>query len=459
MNLIQRFFGKQEPAIDKAQLMEILLAIFSDEPEPVAVEERAIMFDQVAMQVEQWTYAAPDRPWFMTFYLESGQLYGLFNSRGQLFRAGLDVEADGQTLVIGEMEPVIHEFTPVNRSGFTIMRQADGQLRFFMIAGTAIINRCGEIDSTKLYDDMIQRAEETGFYPTLDFYHLGEVDPLFEFGQFDFLGREGVVYVGSGILEADHPLTIATERALKRGDTQWGASIEYYRPEHRGIEYVDLGNGLEVAAYTEGLNTRISLLPENAAAAWFTSITMERAMDEKKLKALRTLFDNEKAYQEFLGKLNNVNTEVRDKGLISREAGEQPVAGEEPNAETPEVTPAATETLVELDDAALDEIVKRAGTAFTEQFAALTATLTKLAEGQQALLANQNGMQERLGALEVDEETKQRTWMQDLPARAQAQTRVTYRPRTERADDAAELSAADQATTVLNSLPKVGFNQ
>ena len=145
-----------------------------------------------------------------------------------------------------------------------------------MIAGTAIINRVGEIDSTKLYDDMIRRADETGFYPKLDFYHLGGIDPQFEFGQFDYLSRDGVVYVGSGLFDDGHPLTRATERALKRDGETWGASIEYYRPQNRGVEYVDLGNGLEIAAYTEGLNTRISLLPEDAAAAWFTSMFMEK---------------------------------------------------------------------------------------------------------------------------------------------------------------------------------------
>ena len=141
------------------------------------------MFDQVAQQLMEWTYAEPGRPYFMTFYLERGQLYGLFNDRGQLSRAALDLDSDGQTLTVGNMEPVIHEFTPISRSGFTTVRQADGRIRFFMIAGTAIINRVGEIDSTKLYDDMIRRADETGFYPKLDFYHLGGIDPQFEFAQ------------------------------------------------------------------------------------------------------------------------------------------------------------------------------------------------------------------------------------------------------------------------------------
>lgn len=434
-----------------------------EQPEPT---ERALMFDQVAQQLMEWTYEEPGRPYFMTFYLEQGALYGLFNDAGQLSRADIDVDSDGQTLTIGNMEPVIHEFTPIARSAFYTVRQADGRTRFFMVAGTAIINRVGEIDSTKLYDDMIRRAEETGYYPKLDFYHLGEIDPLFEFGQFDYLAREGVVYVGSGLFDEGHPLTVATERALKRNAEKWGASIEYYRPQNRGIEYVDLGNGLEIAAYTEGLNTRISLLPEVAAAAWFTSMFMEkRNMDERKLKALRELFEGDEAgFNAFVAKLTNVNKEVRDQGLIFRSA-DQP-AGEQAQTEQPATETPSQDTVIELDDAAIAEIVKVARSQFesevlttvTGNLNTITANLAKLTEGQTALLAAFNGMQERIAVLEQDDEAKQRTWLNDLPAKAQGQTRVTYRPRVERAETGQPLTSADQAATVLNGLPKVGFN-
>ena len=431
--------------------------------------ERALMFDQVAQQLMEWTYAEPGRPYFMTFYLEQGALYGLFNDAGQLSRAAIDVDSDGQTLTIGDMQPVVHEFTPIARSSFYTVRQADGRTRFFMVAGTAIINRVGEIDSTKLYDDMIRRAEETGFYPKLDFYHLGEIDPLFEFGQFDFLGRQGVVYVGSGLFDEGHPLAAAAIRALQSKPEKWGASIEYYRPQNRGVEYIDLGNGLEVAAYTEGLNTRISLLPEKAAASWFTSMYMEKRNMEKAidLKKLRELFEGDEAgFNAFVAKLTNVNKEVRDQGLVFRSA-DQP-AGEQPQTEQPATeAPAHEDTVIELDDAAIAEIVKVARTQFesevlttvTANLNAITGNLAKLTEGQTALLAAFNGMQERIATLEQDDEAKQRTWLNDLPARAQGQTRATYRPRVERAETGKPLTSADQAATVLNGLPKVGFGQ
>ena len=97
-------------------------------------------------------------------------------------------------------------------------------------------------------------------------------------------------------------------------------------------------------------------------------------------------------------------------------------------------------------------------TTVTANLNTVTATLTKLMEGQTALLASFNGMQERINTLEQTDEEKQRTWLNDLPAKVQGQTRVTYRPRVERSETALPRTSADQATTVLNGLPKVGFN-
>ena len=190
-------------------------------------------------------------------------------------------------------------------------------------------------------------------------------------------------------------------------------------------------------------------------------------MDERKLKALRELFEGDEAgFNAFVAKLTNVNKEVRDQGLVFRTADQ---AGEQPQNEQQAVTdaPAQEDTVIELDDAAIAEIVKVARTQFesevlttvTGNLNTITANLAKLTEGQTALLAAFNGMQERIAVLEQGDEEKQRTWLNDLPARAQGQMRVTYRPRVERAETGQPLTSADQAATVLNGLPKVGFGQ
>lgn len=447
------------------------------------IKERALMFDQVAQQISEWSYAESDRPYFTTFFLETGQLYGLFNKRDSLFKAGIDIDTDGETVVLGDMVPVVHEFTPVQRSSFTIMRQADGRVRFFMVAGTAIINRVNEIDSTKLYDDMIQRAEDDKFYPALDFYHLGEVNPRFEFGTFDFLAREGVVYLGSGLFEEDHPLSDATIRAVEAKGDDWGASIEYYRPKNRGIEYVTLRQGLEIAVFTEGLNTRISILPEEDCASWFTGLkTGENIMDAKKKRALKKLFaDDVEGFEEFMEEIEDVNQTVKDKKLISRtsEQGSTslPVGDKQPATPTNVVMPVAPAPPVssapttasseaqpiELDDTVLQEIVKIAKAqtdtevvaTVTRSLETITATLTGITEAQTNLLAAFNGMQERINELEKDEDVKQRKYIEELPSKKTI-NKVTYRPKKDVESEPVALTAAEQASKVLSNIPKAG---
>lgn len=431
-------------------------------------EERSLMFDQVYSKVSQWTYAMPDRPNFSTFFLEGGILFGLFDKMGKLFRASIDVDDDGETLVIGELQPVIHEFTPVTRSSFMVRRQKDGRSRFFMVAATAIINRAGQIDSTLLFDDMIRRADETGFYPKLDWWHCGDVDGLLEYGQFDFLAREGVVYLGSGLLDKDHPLSILTERAVQKYPDKYGASIEYYRPKNRGMEYVPLGNGLEVVAYTEGLNTRISFLPKDYATNWYTGMRMERAMDEIKLRGLRTLFDgDEEEFQAFMSQLTGINREVDKLSLVSRSNTPEPARADAvataPLVRTPTETP-KEDVSIELDDNTLTQLITVLRTQLetgmlktvTDSLSDITATLAQLTTGQTGVLSQVSNIGARVETLERSDEQKQREWKQDIPVRA-GKVNVSYRPSQSAPVVETALTYAEKAAAVLdNKFPKVG---
>lgn len=441
--------------------------------------QRSVMFEQVAHQIEAWTYAEPERPWLSSFYMETGALYGLFNNRGQLFRGRIDVATDGETVTIGELEPVKHEFVPTVRSytpsSFCTVREADGRVRFFMIASTAVVNRVGEIDSTKLYDDMIRRAEETGFYPTLDFWHLGEVHPLFEFGQFDFLARDGVVYIGSGLLTEGHPLALAAEEATRERPQDWGASIEYLRPVDRGIEFVKLGTW-DIPVLTEGLNTRISLLPEYAAASWFTNFALEeRNVDARKLEALKKLFgNNEEKFRAYLVSIEGVNTEVRDSGVVTRDAEKAATTPTEP---APAAETGGVETTVDLDENTIGAFVEIARTQLTASFSAVEKELRDaitmistqvaefntqlgvLAQAQAEALKAQAAINARVQTVEADEAQKQRTWLQDLPSSKMKPTVVTFRPSAQAPAGQPEQRSADQqAASVLAKLPKVGLN-
>ena len=180
---------------------------FKPVAEPVKVEtERVVNLDQIFQQLQLWNMEGGSG-YFINLYIDQGGSFALYNDMGLLYRVPIDI-AEDDTVTMGELEPVIQQFQSVNRTTLTFRQIDKDTVRFYMIAATAIINRSGEIDSTKLFDDFIHRAETTGVYPILDFYHMGEIDPAFEFGKFDFLGREGYVYIGSGLLDMQNPLAL-----------------------------------------------------------------------------------------------------------------------------------------------------------------------------------------------------------------------------------------------------------
>lgn len=436
--------------------------------------ERAITIDRLAAKVYEWSESESEeeRPYLVTFYVDAGLLYGLFNQRGQLLRAPLDIDA-ADVLTVGPLTQVSEQFTPVGRSAFRVMRQADGRMRFFMVAGTAVLNRVGEIDSTELYDDMIARAEATGYYPRLDFYHLGDSDPWFEFGQFDFLMRQGVAYIGSGLLDEDHPLARAFVRSLAHLGSYWGASIEYYPALEDGVEYQQFGK-LEILVAKRGLNTRISVLPESDAASWFTSVaTTRRTMskiDKNKLAAFRSLFGDEpELFDQMIGDVNNTNELVERMKLVFRSAATTPAA-EAPTTETPAdtaapvVTTLETATLeqeIELDDAAVEAITRTAVAQFDAKLDPIATALTGISSMVERMAGQLGGMAERLQALEADDATKRDLWKQDLPAKLSNSTtrKVTFRPRDQRAEDETPATYEKVASNTLAKLPKTNFQQ
>lgn len=419
-------------------------------------EQRAMHLDTLYDQL--WTWASDQlSPYYVAslYVEEDGSLYALFGRDGRLFRA--EVTITDNTVMVGELEEVKQEFEPVDR--FTLRELPDGSVRFFMVAATAVVNRVGEIDSTTLFDNMVRRAEELNFYPRLDVYHLGSLHPIFEFGEFDFLARDGVSYIASGVMEGSHPLTQAILRQYRANPKGLGASIEYY-PFKDTFEDLEIG-GATIRAYLDGVNTRISILFEADAAGWFTSMTtgdldmQQRQLDEATKAKLRKLFgDDEDALNKFLGNVEGISRAVEDLGLIHREGGEQTEDG-------PEATTELTAE-VELTDEVVEVIARRVADIQTEQFTAqlagisgaiekLTAEQAKIT-GELAKLAGvQRGVGERLAAVEQDEDAKRRAWLADVPAKQTM--KVGYRPRTEKPADDTPQTSDDVAEAALSNLP------
>ena len=450
---------------------------------------RAISVDSIFQQLQcammdqhEMGMGMADMGYLVTVFIDSGELYALFNHEGLLQRAKLTL-GDNDTVTLGPMEDVSQQFVPTTRSSVTVKRQADGNYRVFMLAGTALINKVGQIDSTKLYDDMIRRAEDYGYYPAIDFFHLGEDDASCEFGQVDWLGREGVCYLASGVLYKDHPLTEPVVRAINAEPEVWGNSIEYY-PMPDSVDYVEVGK-LEIPVFLEGLNTRISILPSVEAASWFTSVrTEQRAMNEKQKAALKKLL-GEDEFNRRMADVEDVNGVVDKRKLIFRATSvDAPVveaadgAAAEPVA-TPEAVDDKTtvqnedahaEPEIELDEEAVTAIAEAVteSNAFTTLFTALTDKVTALLADIATLQTNLTTAQatvtrstKRLDALEQAEDEHGQVLAADQPRRVtDPKLRMVYRPRQQRAAEEYEYEEVEDSEAVaaatLDRIPKMG---
>lgn len=243
--------------------------------------QRAMSLDNLMQKVYKGLYELEDENdayySMARLMVDEKGLWVVINDHGTLYRTDLAISADG-TVTLGEMIEVKEEYTPVKQNRVFVKRQADGTARFFAIAASAVLNRVNEIDSRKLFDNMVRHAEEAEYYPAIDIHHLGQIDPdTFEIGYADFLARVGVTYITSGILDESKVLGRKMVQKLESDEAkEWGCSIEYFPIEKETIE-LNLGdNGtIPVDVYTDGVNTRISFLPEQRAANWFTQVTLK----------------------------------------------------------------------------------------------------------------------------------------------------------------------------------------
>lgn len=466
MNLLDRIMQTI-----RRSLMAEIAGITPDQPADTDAAEptqRVINVDTLHRQIYEWIDTAMPGMYLAQLYIEDdGTLYALFSRDDRLFRAPITL-SDG-TIQIGELVEVQQEFTPISRSSVTLRELPNGDVRFFLVAATAVVNRVGEIDSTTLFDNMIRRAEELNFYPRLDAYHLGSLDPAFEFGEFDFLARDGVTYIASGVMQGDHPLTQACLRQYRTNPASLGASIEYY-PLVGAFEDFEVG-GATIRTFLDGINTRISILFEEDAASWFTSMRtgdlamQQRQLDDATKAKLRKLFgEDEAAMDKFLGNIEGITRAVDDLGLIARGTD----AGADTGEDDPEAEDNPTNTEIVIDDEAINQIaaavVRQLGDGalktvndqiaeLTKTVNALTADNKKLRSDLSAATSAQRSIVERLDVVEADDDTKRTQWLGDLP-RNQRTVTVTHRPRSvERAADPVAETSDDVANATLAAMP------
>ncbi len=324
--------------------------------------------------------------WLHGVYVEDERIYAVVSQEGRLLRYPIIVLDDVVTL--GEPEAVRLSFVPRTH----VLRAQDGQVRWVSISCTAILNRVGEIDSTRLFDDMIRRAQQTGKWPERQIYHLGA---KFRTGQVDGMWRDGVTLITTGVWD-DTELARAEIAALEREPEAWGESIRY-RP--LAVERVRVDE-VEIPVFTAGEMIEVSLVPRERAAALHTQTKMEgRTMREDILAVLRRLFNgDEKKVEEFAALVDEVNARAAEPGVIARsETVERRVEGTED--ESAEAVPAPAIDVAQILSR-LDQLEQRLGD-LGEQLGGLTERCVRLERSDEEKIA------ERV----ADMSRKQRTMM------------------------------------------------
>lgn len=441
------------------RLIDFLTGVEQERKQEQAVE-RALSFNDLYGHVYHLLMQSDDPYAYLNDLYDdgSGNTFAVITSQGKLYRAS--VEVTDNTVSIGEMQEVVVEFVPRVRTRIT---RKNGQVRALVVAGSAVLNRVGEIDSRELFDSFIEHINRTGEFPEYGFFHLWDKERGFgdfRLGVVEAVGREGNLYIAS-ILFDDTDLARAAVAAIEAEPDYWGNSIGFVA-SGSNCELLNVGEGITVPVYKRGRNREISLLPERDAAAWFTRIEVaqERAMNEREREALLKLYQgDEDKVEAFLANAQGVDRSIQEQGLITRQKQEGDASEGE---KEPEGEEGASETLpidgyIELDDEAIGEIVKQTlssepFTALADGFATLHAEVESLKSTLETERKRSLEYKTRLEALEQTDEQKRAQWQEDVPRKATRQ--ATYRPREARRESAPSPEQEEEAI-VGNALSKI----
>lgn len=439
------------------------------------LKKESTSFSNLYEMVWVATWELQDWYWLVDLYVEeaTGELFALFAKDGLLYKALITVEVS--KISIGEIVRVQEVFNPV-QNGLVIKNQVDGTSRWFLISCSSVLNRSASIDSTKLFDNLIRRCKETGEYPYLTYYHLGE--PL-RMGITDWVERDGNLLLSSGTFDKDNPIADCMKEAYEKDPSYWGASIAFW-PYEGQME--PIADGISVPMYTDGKFEEISILAEEHANCLFTSLYSNRKvthMRDDLIKQINVLTGgNEELTKKIVSTVDGTNDDIKKNGLITREA--PVIAPATPPVEsTSEVVPApapapastpassdvvptepATKTppVVEVDEELVKDIVQQmvkdplVAEAF-KPVAILAQSVEDLKKSLETRLASletqssetKSSIEGRLQKLELDDKSKQEEWEKNLPrnlpVHVQYRAKSTSPEGTEEKPSSAEIAA------------------
>lgn len=483
-------------------------------------KKRALSIDDVLWNL--YFEIVDERPmaYVNGFYIEDSKMFAIISDSGKLYKADVKFK-DQEAHISGEWVEVILEFNPTesrengqflelarsiydnkNKASTTIRRTEDGKWRWISISCSAVLNRSGSIDSRKLMDSFIEHIEEGEAYPHREFYHMGE---QYRTGQTDYVARDGYLLITSGVYD-DSELAELEIKARQADPEYWGDSIEFQPTAEP--EIVEVIDGVEIEIYNDGILRSISTLPENEAAALFTSETIltevRMTLNPKAREAFILLFDgDEEAAEKWLEENTDpTNRQISDEDLVARakadkeakakaekEAKEKEARDKadkdnlDPEADKsdadPDAEPGEADADSDDDDDSDADDDKNADKEFVipeelipvlqeailkdERFEALLQVpgiVVKLVEQIGEVADKMTAFEERIAVTERSDEVKQDAWSKDLGKKARQIVEVTYRRKEADDDDDNDepepTDTAKHVKEILKDVPQYG---
>lgn len=379
----------------------------------------------------------------MNLYTDDYQnMYAIASGEGRLWKYNYTIDAEGN-VQLGEAIQVEHSFQEVGRSRMFISRQKDtGKVRFTVIASASVLNRVGEIDSTTLFDDFVNRIEQgNAEYPYLTFYHKGE---QMRIGQIDMVHRDDNLYINSGEFLSDEEIAPHL-RALRdaviakseEDPESLGISIGYRSMDRPQIEEIA---GVSIPVFRTGVHVESSILFEEDAASLFTAVAIEtnergHSMSQQLLDKLKKLGLSEAEASEINESIDERNRAITDGNLITRsQEGQGDTEQEE-----------LVQPVLEINDEIIDLIASRVRDVMKADMEAMQRANAEELQTLRDALARAEQTQAKAEKIIAESKAREtqsvKELISDMPLSRQAPAKVIYRNRGE------EVGEEDDSTT------------
>jgi len=432
-------------------------------------EDRAINIPDIYAQLSSAIRSGEEWAYITDLYVEDGNnMFAVVAKEGKLYKVPFTIDFSKNEVTVGTWQQVLIEFKPVSNN--IILRETEQGTRFIQMACTSVLNRNGMIDSTALFDKIIERFDLED-KPYVDFFHLGKD---FSMGSIDYVDRDGNVLITSGLFD-ESELANLMKAAIVEDPEFWGNSISFLPIS--SPEMLEVSKDISIPVYTDGRLIASTFLPEKDACSLFTAarVKQENNMVAQRVKdALSKLVKgDEELLNKFVAMVDGVNRTVEDENLIHRETETATETVVEPVVETisnPTVIIASVEEsekdiesvetpeedkVIEIDEevvAALKESVFADDrfSSLQSSLDGINESLKKLVEQSTKLPDDFKVITDRISLLEVDDETKKKQWQQDLPRKKAVS--VTYRVRETKEEEPSTQSLDEVAEETLSKI-------